>query len=334
MGWHMRFPLKNNRLTFNTELTNVCDMVCGHCPHSVYGEVRQSANSFTRPKGFMSPELHLEVVKSAETSADQLLYGFFGEPLLHPRFKELVEQVPNKRSYEYVINTNWSQMSTRQIEPLLHFDHVRVSLDTLDADLYDRICPGPMVRDWDGIKSKKRHSVIVEKLKRWLAIESRPSTSIVFVTTAHNQSERSEFVDYWRPLLGPNDFILQKTVLSYGGVFPENATSQKGPCKLKKRPFLTISWDGRCSPCNLDVDIQIGSLELKNYPSIEGLLQSNDWGAAIKSIQTTAPICETCTDHNNWTENTQFFKDKVDYHRSNPKGNNFATRFLKKLIYD
>lgn len=309
-------------------------MVCHFCPHAKYGEIIVGENSFTRRKGFISRELFDYLVSECELVGKGLLFGFFGEPMMHPAFNELLTSIPSSRSYPVTLNTNWSLASENRMPGLLSVDHVRISLDTLNPERYEKLCPGTPVVDWKNQKSTSRHRTILDKLLYWLDLEDRPETSIVHVMSDYNRDETQEFIDYLKPKLKPNDFILCKSVLSYGGCMPEGTMTEQEHCHIKDEPFLTVSWDGYTSPCNLDVDVTIGKIPINSFPSVEMLLASDEWKDALESIKTTSPTCANCKDCNNWTRNEKHFLTHTEYHESSPSAplQIRAKSTIKKLI--
>ena len=169
----------------------------------------------------MSHELFNLVLKNAEKYAKVVTIGFFGEPLLHPRFEDYVKSFAANRRYSLDINTNWSLVTKENLDILKCFDYVRISLDASHPALWEKLCRGAPVLDLDGAKSRDRYNTIAEKLEYWLSLQTHAPTRLVYVVSSINEHDRKNFVEKWRPKLGTDDHIVTKSVLSYGGIMKD-----------------------------------------------------------------------------------------------------------------
>lgn len=69
---------------YQIELTAFCDMKCSYCPHP----------GMEREKGHMSEETLAKCIEHAKRAGqERLVLHHFGEPLLHPKLKERLDQV-------------------------------------------------------------------------------------------------------------------------------------------------------------------------------------------------------------------------------------------------
>ncbi len=115
-------------------LTEGCNQACRHCWISPRFD----------PDGGREPSLPVELFERAVTEAGALglsgvkLTG--GEPLLHPRFTEIIDIV-RRRKLSLIIETNGLLLTeeTAEAVSLLPERFVSVSLDGADADTHDRI---------------------------------------------------------------------------------------------------------------------------------------------------------------------------------------------------
>jgi len=71
------------------EITNCCNYKCANCP--------RSAELMTRPQGYMGMDLLKKIIDESFKVANFINFSFFGEPLLHPKFSEIMDYV----SYMY-----------------------------------------------------------------------------------------------------------------------------------------------------------------------------------------------------------------------------------------
>ncbi len=288
------------KLNLQIELTNQCNFRCRYCPHSLYGEtLTPGGNRFTRPLGSMSPSLFKKATREAMCCAEHVSLGFFGEQLLHPRFSEFILSVPRERPFSLFLNTNWSLATEDMLDALRRFDVVRISLDAADKETWERLCPGGVVRDNRGIPGNGRYETLTEKIRWWLSLEDRPKTWIVCVRKQGNEGE-DEIVRMWKPLLRKGDCLVTKAMLTYGGVM-RDPTMKPHACDVHQGGRFTVGWDGTCSPCNLDVNLELSVGNL-NTQSVEEIVSSERWTDVMEDIKARRGICANCFDAGNHSQ--------------------------------
>ena len=59
-----------------------------------------------------------------------------------------------------------------------------------------------------------------------------------------------------------------------------------------------MAWDGRCTPCNLDVNLAMTSGNLKEHTVAE-IVGSPAWAKTLQGIRKKEGICSNCFDANN-----------------------------------
>lgn len=286
-----RFPL-------HAELTNNCNFRCIYCPHSVYRMESAGGNKFNRAKGYMSDDLWCLVLENAKKYARYIGLGFFGEPLLHPAFQRYIEMIPSDRPYRLIIFTNWSLVTREHMEILKRFDRIIISLDASYSALYEKLCPGGAILDLNGETSQDRYDTIVEKIEYWLNMADHALTQLCFTISSVNEHDADEFVNKWRPRLGRQDEVLTKTILSYGGVMRDSHMSRCNCDVLSSRPFQ-VAWNGDCTPCNLDVNIEWNVGNLLEARDIKRIKEGDIWCQTISKIGRREGICANCFDANN-----------------------------------
>lgn len=290
-------------ISMQTELTNHCNFKCTYCPHSLYGDdAGPSGNPFNRPKGFMSQELMEKCIKAAVDHAKNLTIGFFGEQQLHKSFDRYVKAIPSrgKRKFPLIINSNWSLVTEETVPALMRFDMIRISIDSIHADRWEKLCPGSDLLMPDGSKGASRYGTLLAKVKWWLKKPNRPNTNLIFVTQEENEDEVEAFVAQFRQYLTPRDAIVTKSILTYGGVvFDPYMIENK--CNVANQNRFTVAWDGRCTPCNLDVNLGMATHNLldKTVPEI---LDSPEWAVTLQGIRDRIGICANCFDAQNHSQ--------------------------------
>lgn len=232
------------------ELTNACNMVCHHCPRQY----------MKREIGYMPVDMFKEIVNISHRLTREFNFSFFGEPLLHPDFRECMEYVCGF-PVAVTLNTNMvlADDEIRKLFCKLGVNHVRVGIDGSNAEVYG------MMRNGEYFE------VVESNLKSWLAKE-HPPTRLVYTVTEINRTDQRPFLGKWTPLLGDRDHIMVKSMLSYGGKMqgPEIITH---PCAEIGHRNLVVSWDRRVSPCHLDTDME---LVIGDYTDLPELAQNFD----------------------------------------------------------
>ena len=122
------------------------------------------------------------------------------------------------------------------------------------------------------------------------------------MTSSVNKADRNRFVDQWLPKTPKRDRVVTKRPVSYGGVMINSAMS-KFPCLIPSERRLVVGWDGRCSPCNLDVNMAWASGSVLEAP-VDKIVTSRRWKNTMEHIRARRGICANCFDSNNHTSNT------------------------------
>lgn len=288
------------------ELTNHCNYACRLCPQSRRGRDNAPLAPYDRPRGFMEPGLFREVVAQAARCANEINLSFFGEQTLHPRFEEYMRVLAGRpASLRVVLNTNLSRL-TRHTFALfreMRLDDLRLSIDAATSRTYDLVRPGAQVLDLDGAPATgDRFRAIRAKAEYWFALPGHTPTRHVFPVSSANRHEMRDFADFWLPRLGPGDLILFKNVLTYGGKV-DDPMIQDAPCNAWDQDMLTVAWDGRVTPCNLDTNLDLAIGSVLERP-LEELFRGPERAAArARARDRDAPPCSTCRDSNNWSRN-------------------------------
>lgn len=288
------------KLIMQPEFTNHCNFKCLMCPQSVYKKESEGGNLFNRKKGYMGMDLFDLFLENANKYARRVLIGFFGEPLLHPRFNEFIKAFPKERNYDIVLFTNWSLVTFKNLEALKLCDSVRISLDASYAELWNKLCPGRPVLDLIGNVCEDRYNAIITKLYYWLDLQDRPPTQIVYTVSAYNKHDKDNFIQKWQSEMKGKDQILTKAALSYGGVVLDE-TMFENPCNIISKERFTVAWNGDCTPCNLDVNIGLNVGNMLKIGDIRTIVRGDKYKQIMDTIKSRDSICTNCFDANNWT---------------------------------
>ncbi len=246
------------------EITNVCNLSCPLCP--------TGQNAITHGQGMMDFEKYKQLIDECAPSMEHLDLYNFGEPLLHPKFTEMVAHAKAKGVGTVQVSTNANidltpDRARRLIECGL--DNIVVACDGADQETY----------------AKYRVRGRLDKLiafVRLLSDEKRrlgrvtPQIIVRFIPMRHNehQVEVMERLAYeW----GADKFVRYNLSLFYGrdkGNFdkfhPTNekyktfVLVQENGVEVAKCVFVqrcaaawetfNIAWNGKAIPCCADFD--------------------------------------------------------------------------------
>ncbi len=248
LWWHQRelahpppFPRR-----INIETTSVCNLDCLMCP----------TQSKARADGTMSMALFERAADEiARHGADIVWLHAWGEPLVDRFLFERIAYITRYPSIRNVVlSTNATLLREEKARRLAEssLDTVVFSLDGVTAETYEAIRRGA------------RFAHVMENVRRFLEIRKAQGgrgPRVVFQIIAMRETAREieAFREYWRPYLGPGDYIHVKSFNTWAGKtedrgFPECGLDFRIPCTAFLWDALTILWNGDVVPCCFDVD--------------------------------------------------------------------------------
>jgi len=306
------------------ELTNHCNYKCKFCPQAYYKDPLYKDTPFDRKKGYMSFETFKRSVTQCKNFAQEINFSYFGEPTLHPEYRKMFRWLKhNKGHLRIILNSNLSLVTNDIFDAWMDtgVTQCRFSIDAATSDTYEKVRPGGPVKDYltGEFKSyQDRLTKIKEKVIVWFGKKGHCPTRHVYVVCKRNKSEIVPYLRFWQPWLGPNDEIVVKSVLTYGGVIHKGTPDFDGitdsnPCNVWSQDSMTIAWNGDITPCNLDVNVGLRIGNIKNN-TLKELHRGQKW-QQLKKLSDRREIspCKTCHDANNWSKNVVVKKgDKIN----------------------
>lgn len=242
------------------EITNVCNLECVHCPY-----VFISKRKDYKPK-HMSWELYEKVVEEVSGYKD-VLFRFIcdGEPLMHPRFLDMIRLAKGKGIFPVNFVTNGTLLNEEMSENVLDadIDIVEISLDAFSRSTYDKI------------RRKSDFGLVTSNVHRFIEMRNRKqSRTKIFVSIIDQkeaEGELAQFVDYWKVRV---DKVLTRVYTSIGGLVDEkklkiSCNGDRWPCpQLWRRMFINV--DGFAEFCVEDWNDEtiIGDVKNKTIKEI------------------------------------------------------------------
>jgi MoaA/NifB/PqqE/SkfB family radical SAM enzyme len=165
-----------------------CNLACRMCPVTFREE---------KPPAFMSYDAYCRLIDQFATLKELHLQGL-GEPLLHPRFFDMVAYAA-QRGIEVSTNSNLTALSERRAEACVRSGLARlhVSLDAADARIYEYIRVGArfgkVLRNLDWLNQAKERLGAARPEIRLVAVAMRANLEQLpaLVRLAHRYGVRS-----------------------------------------------------------------------------------------------------------------------------------------------
>lgn len=277
----------------SVESTNRCNLKCVYCPREDSG----------RGFGHMEFELFASIARQAAGKETIFYPQGFGEPLLHPRMREML-RVANAAGVRCVdLITNGTMLDEANCHAIIDASTtvVTVSLDGIDPDAFERI------------RVNARYDEVVAGVHRLLRLrEERGATFPVVVLSVVGLPEVAPkyeaFRSYWRPFLRDTDDVFMCSAVTWAGAMampgredarPDPDPSRRPPCRMIYKS-LQIYYDGRATPCCYDhaCALQVGDArtqtveEIWNGEPLRALRRLHETGRSGE-----IPLCRDCPDH-------------------------------------
>lgn len=275
------------------EVSNKCNLECVMCP--AHGPTKD----MKREKVNMSFDLFKKVIDEvSEHEGVDLLFHFYGEPLLNPDLTRFFDYLKTKKTLGHLLmSTNGTILGKRQRGFLLASPlHVlQISLNALEGETYKQITGG---FDQDRLLANVE-AFIKERDERG---QKSPFLRVQMVEMDCNEKEIKGFIQHWE---GVADLIHVNSFEKQGGRVIDQRQNKDGIPKgrffcdrLRRRDFVIYS-NGLMTVCVYDYD---GILALGNVQErrIAELMDSEKYEALLKAHQegdlSPFPLCEACTD--------------------------------------
>jgi radical SAM protein with 4Fe4S-binding SPASM domain len=281
----MPFPLE-----LALELAAACNLQCIMCP----------VPTTTRPAELMADALFRQVIDEVAGMQGFFLYPQgFGEPLLHPRWAELLAYCRDQGVGPAILLTNAVLLGDENIRSLLALDleAVVVSIDGVEPETYAKVRVGGDLR------------VVEANVRRFLELRGRaegPRLFLRIIRMRETEAELARFTERWQPLLGPRDAIHSNEFIDWAGkvedrsIEPPAPPEERRPCRMLWKN-LSVHADGKVSACCLDSEDELIVGDLGRGQTLEEIWRGKEL-ARLRSLHRAGrfaelPICLKC---NSW----------------------------------
>jgi|SRR3972149_11093306 len=238
------YPQKMHTSNFpihlDIETTNVCNLLCPHCPRTIQINEGRYVDI-----GTMSLEMYKKIIDEGEKEGlCSVKLNYLGEPLLDKYILERIKYSKDHGVIEVMINTNAMTLDEKMSHKILEagIDSVYFSVDSINADNFNKIRVGA------------DYKVVVDNIKKFIKIKNEGKykhvqTRTSMVVMPQNKNEVDAYVKFWKPIVGIVGLGEWIEYTSSHGKY-----EQYNPDFVCAQPFqrMFILWDGVCTPCCVD----------------------------------------------------------------------------------
>lgn len=121
------------------DITEVCNLACGHCPHPKFKESEHYAARYL--DRWLNEKAVAEV---AAWGSEYIRYCAEGEPLIHPECHEMIQHAVENSGTFVTLTTNGTILNKRRMRQLLDsgLHMIDVSIDAATAGTYEKVRGG------------------------------------------------------------------------------------------------------------------------------------------------------------------------------------------------
>jgi len=221
------------------ELTNRCNLNCIFCPRHL----------MAKHTGFLNVDIAKRLIDEiAEHLPISIVPFFRGEPLLHPNWEEIISYMKKKGIGPIQMTTNATLMHPEVAQKIidLEIDFISFSLDTLDAEKYEKARRGAT------------YSKVIENIETLLEMKKSsgkiyPEIQVSAIDIIEYKDGMENFVKYWQPKVDRVRIYIEHSQDGHPGSIaaPLPEFDKRLSCR-KVFTDMVILWDGEIALCNHD----------------------------------------------------------------------------------
>lgn len=283
------FDIKKEKIVHTIiEVSSVCNYNCVMC--SLHDYNKPISPETGERNGLMDFELFKKIIDDVSDHTHTICLQGGGEPMLHPRFFDMIEYVRSKSGDISIwFNTNGSKIDNEAACKLIELkvNKVYFSLDAASKKTYESIRRGG---SWKTVKNNLIN--LSKKAKGEIHI------GVSFVVQPANAHEKYIFLRKFLPYVGEVVFYtLAEKNRKRDKNYPVNF-SQRPVCPLlKEQKYITL--EGNVTPCcGALIDCHLGNLKEESFFDI---LNSEKFRQLIEDHKNGSfRECRHCRDCTQW----------------------------------
>ena len=184
-NWINALKVKNKKkpLSVDIEIAAICDLACPHC----------SREFLVTPDKLINFDLYKSIIDQAvklDVPSVKLIWR--GEPLLHPKVKELIQYAKESGIIEVIINTNGTNLDKKKANELIDsgLDQLIYSFDGGTKETYEKMRPGRFKKNkFEDVYNNIKNFSKIKKLRN----TKFPITKIQMIMTKDTRNEIDNF---------------------------------------------------------------------------------------------------------------------------------------------
>ena len=297
------------------DVSRCCNLRCVMC--DIYSAKADAAYSLNKAhvSELMDWALFANIVDEAKEFINIFVPQLRGEPLMHPRFADMVEYIREKAPQSHIwFNTNGLLLDRKLTDRLLgaRVNGIGISLDAVTRDVYDQIRIGS---DFERVVDNVRY---LAKASRRGWRRAKTEVSVSFVLQDANRHEKKAFLKYWLPRLDRVQFYAKLEMDRRRPTLFTGAKGARGPCKSLWNS-LAVHSDGIVVPCSGDLTPLEALGDAKTTPLreiAEGNRLQRLRNLHVEGRQQDIPLCAGCDSWLAYQQRTYGFSKKFFVTRS------------------
>ena len=208
------------------DVTEVCNLACVHCPHP---EFKKSKYYSAR---YLDPALNTKLVNEVREHGTQYIrYTSEGEPLIHPKGYDMIEEAVTRSGVYVTLTTNGTIMNEKRTRKLLDagVHMIDISIDAHLPETYAKVRV-------NGDLNVTRGNVL--RLIDWVR-RAKTGTKVVvsFVEQPQNTKEAGDFERFWKEN-GADAVVIRRLHSAAGAVIPVANIMHSRNAKIERRPCV------------------------------------------------------------------------------------------------
>lgn len=267
-------------------VTNVCDMQCRHCPHTLY------KREPTYRRAYMPMSVFRKVADECADYPGSCLRIFgWGEPLLHPQLPDMIAYAKRCGVTTTNLITNGLKLHDEYSRSLIRagLDVLEVSIDALTAETYAQVRGEPR-NLWTVVANTQRYIAIRDQLHGSTYV----AVSIIDQPRAHHEVEL--FKQYWAKRA--DDVVVRRFHDFMGGARDREliVLGPRKPCRVQWSR-IHVNMEGLVSICFNDWQNESVLGDMKSpSTTIAGLWRSEQYEELRRCQLAGQPkgICANC----------------------------------------
>lgn len=221
------------------EVTNACNLRCEQCLYK-----GTTTDHYVGGAGIIDLELARKVIREAASYGCTLMLNGDGEPLLHPKYIEILRMAIDEGVPNPYFNTNGNKMGRAFVDELVTFfkGGVQISLDGLKAE-HERIRIGS---NYDLVSEN------IEYLRRRIKETGADITvTVSYCRYTQPEGELERFIEYWIDRVDTisTGIVYDKDYLVISGAEKKYDPQERIQCVIPWQTFI-VRWNGIAVPCS------------------------------------------------------------------------------------